>query len=53
MKSRRSSISILLVLVIMVTSFSACGTKKAPTPQQKEAQRQKLIKNAERERREG
>jgi hypothetical protein len=34
--------------------FAGCGSvKKTATPQQKEEQRQKLIKNAERERREG
>jgi hypothetical protein len=48
------TIAFLLVAVLSITSFSGCGSsKKPPTSEQKEEQRQKMIKNAERERREG
>lgn len=44
----------LLFALISFISFAGCGSsKKAPTPEQKEEQRQKMIKNADRERREG
>jgi hypothetical protein len=44
----------LLIVVTLSGSFAGCGSsKKEVTPQQKEELRQKLIKSAERERREG
>jgi hypothetical protein len=50
----RCPISILLIVVVSLTSFPGCGSsKKTATPEQKEELRQKMIKNAERERREG
>ena len=53
-KSYSSAMAILLVALISFAAFPGCGSsKKAPTPEQKEEQRQKMIKNAERERREG
>jgi hypothetical protein len=46
--------AILLIALLSFTSFAGCGSsKKAPTPEQKEEQRQKMIKNDERQRREG
>jgi hypothetical protein len=49
-----SRTAILLIVVMSLPSFAGCGSsKKAPTPEQKEEQRQKMIKNADRERREG
>jgi hypothetical protein len=49
--------AILLIVVISLSSlvsFTGCsGGTKTASPQQKEEQRQKMIKNAERERREG
>ena len=46
--------AILLIVMISLTSFAGCGgSKKTTTPEQKEEQRQKMIKNAERQQREG
>jgi hypothetical protein len=54
MKTYWTTMAVLLIALISLTSFAGCGSgKKAPTPEQKEEQRQKMIKNAERERREG
>jgi hypothetical protein len=53
-KFYRSAMAILLIALLSLTSFSGCGSsKKSPTPEQKEEQRQKMIQNAERQRREG
>jgi hypothetical protein len=50
----RSAMAILLIALISFTSFSGCGSgKKPPTPEQKEELRQKMIKNAQRQQREG
>jgi len=50
----RRTIAFLLVAVLSITSFPGCGSgKEPPTPEKKEEMRQKMIKNAERERREG
>jgi hypothetical protein len=44
----------LLIGLVSFTSLSGCsGGKKEASPQQKEEMRQKMIKNAERQRREG
>jgi hypothetical protein len=54
MKLRKFPTTILLVVVMLFISSIGCGSdKKALTPEKKEEQRQKMIKNAERERREG
>ena len=45
-------VAVLLALFAAIPSAIGCGGKKEPTPQQKEEQRQKLIKNAERMHRE-
>jgi hypothetical protein len=46
--------AVLLIALISLTSFVGCGSaKKDATPEQKEEQRQKMIQNAERQRREG
>jgi hypothetical protein len=47
------STALRLIVLTSVIASAGCGGKPTPTPQQKEEQRQKLIKNAERERREG
>ena len=53
-KSYRSAMGILLIALMSLTSFSGCGSgKKSATPEQKEELRQKMIKNAERQQREG
>ena len=50
----RKSIAFLLVAVLSIISFSGCGSSNKPaSPEQKEEQRQKMIQNAERQRREG
>jgi hypothetical protein len=50
----RRTIAFLLVAVLSVTSFAGCGSgKQPPAPEKKEEMRQKMIKNAERQRREG
>jgi hypothetical protein len=54
MRTYWTTMAVLLIALISLTSFAGCGSgKKTPTPEQKEEQRQKMIKNAERERREG
>ena len=54
MKINWSAIVILLTVIMSLNSFSGCGSgAKTATPQQMEEHRQKHIKNAERERREG
>lgn len=57
MKLSKSPIAILLIVVMSLSSLvslAGCtGGTKSATPQQKEELRQKMIKNAERERREG
>ena len=54
MKTYWTTMAVLLIALISLTSFAGCGgAKKDATPEQKEEQRQKMIKNAEREQREG
>jgi hypothetical protein len=57
MNLSKSPIAILLIVAMSLSSFSSLagcsGGTKTVTPQQKEELRQKMIKNAERERREG
>jgi len=54
MKTYWTTMAVLLIALISLTSLAGCGSgKKDATPQQKEEQRQKMIKNADRERREG
>ena len=54
MKTYWTTMAVLLIALISLTSFAGCGSGKKPlTPEQKEEQRQKMIKNADRERREG
>ena len=49
-----SAMAILLIALLSLTPLAGCGSsKKAPTLEQKEEQRQKMINNAERQRREG
>ena len=46
--------AMLLVVAMVFTSSIGCGNDTKPmTPEKKEEQRQKMIKNAERQRREG
>jgi hypothetical protein len=50
----RSAIAFFLVTVLSISSFAGCGRgTEPPTTEKKEEMRQKMIKNAERERREG
>jgi hypothetical protein len=57
MNLSKSPIATLLIIAISLSPFislTGCsGNAKTVTPQQKEEQRQKMIKNAERQRREG
>jgi hypothetical protein len=57
MNLSRSPIAILLIVVVSLSSLSSLagcsGSTKTVTPQQKEEMRQKMIKNAERQQREG
>jgi hypothetical protein len=54
MKSYWTTTVIVLIALISLTSVAGCGSgKKSVTPEQKEELRQKMIKNADRERREG
>jgi hypothetical protein len=53
MKSSHSATIILVTAWMTFLPLAGCGGKKnAPAPEQKEEQRQKLIKNAERMQRE-
>jgi hypothetical protein len=50
----RRTIALFLVAILSITSFPGCGSgKEPPAPEKKEEMRQKMIKNAERQRREG
>ena len=54
MKARRSPVCIVLIVVALSALFPGCGgAKKAATPEQREEMRQKAMKNADRQRREG
>jgi ABC-type oligopeptide transport system substrate-binding subunit len=57
MKMSKSPIAILLIVVVSLSSlvsFAGCsGGTKTATPEKKEEMRQKMIKNAERQKREG
>jgi hypothetical protein len=53
MKNYWSPRTIVLIALISFSSLTGCGDGKQPiTPEQKEQKRQKMIQNAERERRE-
>jgi len=48
------TLTVLIIGLSSLTSLSGCGGgKKEVTPEKKEEMRQKMIKNADRERREG
>jgi hypothetical protein len=54
MKRLWPATAILLIALNSLTSIAGCGAgKKEVSPQQKEEMRQKMIKNAERQQREG
>jgi len=47
-------LAVLMIGLVSLVSLSGCGGgKKEATPEKKEEMRQKMIKNAERQRREG
>jgi len=51
---RFARLAVVLVAVLAaIPTVPGCGGKTEPTPQKKEEMRQKMIKDAERERREG